>query len=432
MAKYTEMTHDELTAEHERLLQSYQNLKALQLNLDMSRGKPSAEQLNLSEDMLTNIPTLNDVFSEGGIDTRNYGVLEGLPECRNFFSKLLEVPVENIIIGGNASLRVMFDYITQCLLPNALGDGWLASGKPIKFLCPCPGYDRHFSILEYYNIEMIPIEMEDDGPNLAQIQAAIADEQVKGMFCVPKYSNPTGCTYSDEKVKAIAALKPAAEDFRVIWDNAYLIHDLVEPEQADKLLNIFPEAFKNGTEDYFVEVCSTSKVTFSGAGISAIAASKKNIEAIKHRMSKQFISNDKINQLRHIRFLKDIPTLMQHMAKHRAIMAPKFEAVDKAFTEGFRDCGIARWTKPNGGYFINLDVMDGTAKRTVDLCADAGVVLTPAGAPFPYGIDPKDSNIRVAPSFPPVEELKKCAEILVISAKLAATEKLLENGASIV
>ena len=425
MAKYSEMSKEQLLAEHESLLEQYNALKAKGLNLDMSRGKPSADQLNLSDDMLTNIPTLKDVFSETGLDTRNYGVLEGLPECRKFFSDLLEVPVENIIIGGNASLRVMFDYITQCLLPNALGAGWLASGKPVKFLCPCPGYDRHFSILEYYGVEMLPIDMEDDGPNMAQVTEAIKDEQVKGMFCVPKYSNPTGCTYSDEKVKALAAMKPAADDFRVIWDNAYLVHDLVEPEQGDKLLNIFPEALKYGNEDLFIEVCSTSKITFSGAGISAIAASEKNIAAIKARMGKQFISNDKINQLRHIRFLKDIPTLMAHMAKHREIMAPKFKAVDEKFTEGFSECGIAVWTKPKGGYFINLDVMEGTAKRTVALCAEAGVVLTGAGAPFPYGKDPKDSNIRVAPSFPPVEELKICADILVISAKLAATEKLL-------
>ena len=425
MAKYSEMSKEQLLAEHESLLEQYNALKAKGLNLDMSRGKPSADQLNLSDDMLTNIPTLKDVFSETGLDTRNYGVLEGLPECRKFFSDLLEVPVENIIIGGNASLRVMFDYITQCLLPNALGAGWLASGKPVKFLCPCPGYDRHFSILEYYGVEMLPIDMEDDGPNMAQVTEAIKDPQVKGMFCVPKYSNPTGCTYSDEKVKALAAMKPAADDFRVIWDNAYLVHDLVEPEQGDKLLNIFPEALKYGNEDLFIEVCSTSKITFSGAGISAIAASEKNIAAIKARMGKQFISNDKINQLRHIRFLKDIPTLMAHMAKHREIMAPKFKAVDEKFTEGFSECGIAVWTKPKGGYFINLDVMEGTAKRTVALCAEAGVVLTGAGAPFPYGKDPKDCNIRVAPSFPPVEELKTCADILVISAKLAATEKLL-------
>lgn len=425
MKPYFEMSIEELEKEQSALKNKYSELKALGLNLDMSRGKPSADQLNLSDDMLTNIPTLKDVFSDSGFDTRNYGVLEGLPECREFFSVLLDVPAENVIIGGNASLRVMFDYITQCLLPNALGKGWLASGKPLKFLCPCPGYDRHFSILEYYGIEMLPIDMDDDGPNIEQIKEAVKDPQVKGMFCVPKYSNPTGCTYSDERVKAIAALKPAADDFRIIWDNAYLIHDLVEPEDGDKLLNIFPEALKYGNEDLFIEVCSTSKITFSGAGISAIAASEKNIAAIKARMSRQFISNDKINQLRHIRFLKDVPTLMKHMAKHREIMAPKFKAVDEEFTKGFEGTGIAKWSKPKGGYFINLDVMDGTAKRTVALCKEAGVVLTAAGAPFPYGKDPRDCNIRVAPSFPPVEELIKCAEILVVSAKLAATEKLL-------
>lgn len=425
MKPYFEMSIEELEKEQSALKNKYSELKALGLNLDMSRGKPSADQLNLSDDMLTNIPTLKDVFSDSGFDTRNYGVLEGLPECREFFSDLLDVPAENVIIGGNASLRVMFDYITQCLLPNALGKGWLASGKPLKFLCPCPGYDRHFSILEYYGIEMLPIDMDDDGPNIEQIKEAVKDPQVKGMFCVPKYSNPTGCTYSDERVKAIAALKPAADDFRIIWDNAYLIHDLVEPEDGDKLLNIFPEALKYGNEDLFIEVCSTSKITFSGAGISAIAASEKNIAAIKARMSRQFISNDKINQLRHIRFLKDVPTLMKHMAKHREIMAPKFKAVDEEFTKGFEGTGIAKWSKPKGGYFINLDVMDGTAKRTVALCKEAGVVLTAAGAPFPYGKDPRDCNIRVAPSFPPVEELIKCSEILVVSAKLAATEKLL-------
>ena len=427
MTAYFEMSKKQLENEKAWLLEKYNELKSRGLNLDMSRGKPSADQLDLSDDMLTNIPSLKDAFAAGGIDTRNYGVLEGLPECRKFFSDLLEVPFENIIIGGNASLRVMFDYITQCILPNALGEGWFASGKPVKFLCPCPGYDRHFAILEYYGIEMIPVDMYDDGPDIEQIEKYIKDEQVKGMFCVPKYSNPTGCTYSDEKVKALAAIKPAAKDFRVIWDNAYLMHDLVEEDEAGKLLNIFPEALKHGNEDLFIEVCSTSKITFSGAGISAVAASEKNIAAIKARMSKQFISNDKINQLRHIRFLKDIPTLKAHMAKHRAIMAPKFKAVDEVFTNGFGEAGIAKWSKPKGGYFINLDVLEGTAKKTVALCAEAGVVLTAAGAPFPYGKDPKDSNIRVAPSFPPVEELKICAEILVISARLAAVEKLLEK-----
>ena len=427
MAAYAQMKKEELKAEQNSLLEKYNSLKSQGLSLDMSRGKPGSDQLDLSDAILTNVSSTKDALTPSGTDVRNYGVLEGLPECRKLFADLLEVNVENVIMGGNASLRVMFDYITQCMLPNALDDGWLAEGKPIKFLCPCPGYDRHFGILEYYGIEMISIDMYDDGPDIEQIKEAIKDEQVKGMFCVPKYSNPTGCTYSDEKVKAIAALKPAAKNFRVIWDNAYIIHDLVEEDKADKLLNIFPEAYKNGTEDMFFEVCSTSKITFSGAGVSAIAASEKNIKAILARMGKQFISNDKINQLRHIRFLKDVDTLKAHMAKHRAILAPKFEAVEKAFTEGFSESGIAKWSKPKGGYFINLDIMEGTAKRCAELCKQAGVTLTTPGAPFPYGKDPKDCNIRVAPSYPTPEELEISAEILVISARLAAVEKLLAS-----
>lgn len=428
MATYSQMKREELLAEQSILLEKYNALKSQGLSLDMSRGKPSSEQLDLSDEILTNVSSANETLSDSGTDVRNYGVLEGLPECRKLFADLLEVDVKNVIMGGNASLRVMFDYITQCLLPNALDEGWLSEGKPIKFLCPYPGYDRHFGILEYYNIEMIGIDMYDDGPDIEQIKEAIKDEQVKGMFCVPKYSNPTGCTYSDEKVRAIAALKPAAKNFRVIWDNAYIIHDLVEEDDADKLLNIFPEAYKNGTEDMFIEVCSTSKITFSGAGVSAIAASERNIKAILARMGKQFISNDKINQLRHIRFLKDMDTLKAHMAKHRKILAPKFEVVQKAFSEGFSESGIATWSNPKGGYFINLDIMEGTAKRCAELCKQAGVTLTTPGAPFPYGKDPKDCNIRVAPSYPTPEELKTSAEILVISARLAAIEKLLANN----
>lgn len=428
MATYSQMKREELLAEQSILLEKYNALKSQGLSLDMSRGKPSSEQLDLSDEILTNVSSADETLSDSGTDVRNYGVLEGLPECRKLFADLLEVDVKNVIMGGNASLRVMFDYITQCLLPNALDEGWLSEGKPIKFLCPYPGYDRHFGILEYYNIEMIGIDMYDDGPDIEQIKEAIKDEQVKGMFCVPKYSNPTGCTYSDEKVRAIAALKPAAKNFRVIWDNAYIIHDLVEEDDADKLLNIFPEAYKNGTEDMFIEVCSTSKITFSGAGVSAIAASERNIKAILARMGKQFISNDKINQLRHIRFLKDMDTLKAHMAKHRKILAPKFEVVQKAFSEGFSESGIATWSNPKGGYFINLDIMEGTAKRCAELCKQAGVTLTTPGAPFPYGKDPKDCNIRVAPSYPTPEELKTSAEILVISARLAAIEKLLANN----
>ena len=336
---------------------------------------------------------INDVKSSTGLECRNYGILDGIPECKAIFSEMLEVEDKNVIVMGNSSLNVMFDFIGQCMTHGAGDKPWMQQGK-IKFLCPVPGYDRHFGICEYFGIEMINVPLTKDGPDMEKVEELIKDSSVKGMFCVPKYSNPDGTTYSDETVRRIAALKPAAKDFRIIWDNAYIVHDL--RETPDKLLNIFPECEKNSTEDMLIEVVSTSKVTFSGAGIAALAASEKNMDGVR-----------------------------AHMKKHAEIIAPKFDAVLKAFNEELGGKGIAEWTNPNGGYFISLNVMNGCARRTVQLCKEAGVVLTGAGATYPYGKDPDDSNIRIAPTFPPENELKIAADVFATAVKLASAEKLL-------
>lgn len=418
MAEYRNMTKEELLEEKKALQKKYDEYKAMGLSLDMSRGKPCKEQLDLSMGMLT-----ADIdYMEGNIDTRNYGILDGIPSCKKLFAELLGVETKNIIAGPNASLTLMFDYITQCYAHGVLGEKPWRDYETIKFLCPVPGYDRHFTILEYFDVEMINIPMNDDGPDMATIKELIRDPAVKGMFCVPKYSNPSGITYSDEIVREIASLKPAAKDFRIIWDNAYFIHDL--DENGDELLNIFDVLPEYGNEDMVIEVCSTSKITFSGAGISAIAASEANIAQIMGRLNCQTISYDKMNQLRHTRFFKDAAAVKEHMKKHAAILKPKFEIVLKHLENELGGLGVANWVKPNGGYFISLNVMEGCAKRVGELCREAGVVLTPVGATYPYKNDPLNSNIRIAPSFPPIEELDMAAGILCVSVKLACIEKL--------
>lgn len=414
------MSKEKLEEIHSQLIEEYNSFKAKNLKLDMSRGKPCTQQLDLSMDMLK----INDVKAANGLECRNYGILDGIPECKAIFSEMLEVEDKNVIVMGNSSLNVMFDYVSQCMTHGAGEAPWMQQGK-IKFLCPVPGYDRHFAICEYFGIEMINVPMIDGGPDVGLIEELIKDSSVKGMFCVPKYSNPDGRTYSDDTVRRIAALKPAAKDFRIIWDNAYIVHDL--RERGDRLLNIFPECEKNSTEDMVIEVVSTSKVTFSGAGIAALAASDKNVEMIKKRMKTQTIGYDKINQLRHAKFLKNMDGVRAHMKKQAEIIAPKFDVVLKHFDENLSGKGIAEWTDPNGGYFISLNVMDGCAKRTVELCKEAGVVLTPAGATYPYGRDPRDSNIRIAPTFPPVEELELAVDLLCICIQIAAAEKLINE-----
>ncbi len=418
MAKlFKEMTKEELVSKQAELQKRYDDFKAMNLKLDMSRGKPGADQLDLSADMLD----CNDYFSDG-VDLRNYGLLDGIPSCKKLFADLMGVDTKNVIIGPNASLTLMFDYISQCYTHGAGDKPWCQAGE-VKFLCPVPGYDRHFTILEYFGIKMINIAMKEDGPDMDAVEEYIKDESVKGMFCVPKYSNPQGITYSDEVVERIAAMKPAAKDFRIIWDNAYCVHEI--EEQGDTLLNIFDVLPKYGNEDMVIEVCSTSKITFPGAGVSAIIASDNNIAAIKKRLNAQTISYDKMNQHRHAEFLKDTAGVLAHMKKHAAIMKPKFDIVLKHLENELGGTGIAEWVNPKGGYFISLQAMPGTAKRVGELCKDAGVVLTTVGATYPYGNDPENSNIRIAPSYPPVDELNLAAELLCICVQIAAIEKLL-------
>ncbi len=420
---YNEMSRDELVSLKNKLEKEYEEIKVLGLSLDMSRGKPGADQLDLSVDMLNVMVNADDCKAENGFDCRNYGVLDGIPECKKLFADMLQVDAKNVIIGGSSSLNLMYDYLNQCMYLGVAGcEPWSKQGK-VKFICNVPGYDRHFAITEFFGVEMISVEMDDNGPDVEKIAELVKDPMVKGMFCVPKYSNPTGVTYSDEKVRALASLKPAAKDFRVIWDNAYIVHELTDT--PDKLLNIFDACKEFGTEDYFVEFTSTSKITFPGAGVSAIAASDKNIAEIKKRLNFQTISYDKLNQLRHVKYLKDIDGIKSYMQKHAEIIAPKFQIVLDMLASEIKPLGIGKWVEAKGGYFISYDTIGSSAKRIGELCKDAGLVLTTVGATYPYGVDPDDKNIRIAPTFPSVENLKKAMEVFCLCAKLAAVEALL-------
>lgn len=417
MAEYKNMTKDELLREQAVLLERFEKYKAMGLNLDMSRGKPSKEQLDLSMDLLKPID-----YVDNGFDVRNYGLLDGVKSCKELFAQLMEVDVKNIIIGPSASLNLMYDYICQCYTEGVLGSTPWCKLDEVKFLCPVPGYDRHFTILEHFGIKMINVPMTPQGPDMEVIEEYIKDESVKGMFCVPKYSNPQGITFSDSTVERLASMKPAAKDFRIIWDNAYCIHDI--KEDGDELLNIFDVLPKYDNEDMVIAVCSTSKMTFPGSGVSALAASEANIAQIKKRLNCQTISYDKMNQLRHVKFFGDVDGIKAHMKKHAALMKPKFDMVIEHLTKELSDKGIASWLDPVGGYFISLDVMPGCAKRVGELCKEAGVTLTTVGATYPYGNDPQNSNIRIAPSLPPVAELDLATQILCVSVKLACIEKL--------
>lgn len=418
---YLEMTRDELLREYEAVKAGYDALKAKGISIDMSRGKPASDQLDISNGML-------DVFSDGdfkceaGVDVRNYGVLQGIPECQRLFGELLGVKPENVIVGGNASLSMMYDYVAQCMYNGAGFEPWVKSGK-VKFLCPCPGYDRHFAICEFFGIEMLNVPMKDDGPDMDLIEELVKDPAVKGMFCVPKYSNPQGITFSDEVVRRIANLDTAAKDFRIIWDNAYCVHDLTD--DGDELLNIFdvlPEKNKN----MVVEVASTSKISYPGAGVACLVSSEDNIKAILKRLTVQSISYDKVNMLRHYKYFKNADGIKAHMKRHAAILKPKFDAVTENLEKELGDLSIAKWLNPKGGYFISLDVTAGSASRVGVLCKEAGVTLTKVGATFPYGKDPTDSNIRIAPSFPTPEVLKEAVLVLTASVKLACLEELLK------
>lgn len=428
MKSYSELTRDELLTIKDELEKEYKEAASKGLKLDMSRGKPAAKQLDLSRDMLDVVNSSSDLKCEDGVDVRNYGILDGISEAKKIMADILGVSSDNVIVFGNASLNIMYDMVSRAMLFGILGSTPWSKLDKVKFLCPVPGYDRHFAITELFGVEMINIPMKADGPDMDLVEKYVNnDESVKGIWCVPKYSNPQGITYSDEVVKRFAALKPAAKDFRIFWDNAYAIHDLYEDDK-DELLEIFAECKKNGNEDMVYEFCSTSKVTFAGGGISALAASKSNIDDVKRTMTIQTIGHDKVNQLRHARYFKDINGVYDHMKKHAAILRPKFEAVINEFEKELSGLGIASWVKPKGGYFISFETMKGCAKAVVAKCKEAGVTLTGAGATYPYKKDPNDSNIRIAPSLPTEEELKQATELFVLCVKLVSVDKLLETA----
>ena len=418
---YLKMSKDELQAQYNAVLKEYNDIKAKGLNIDMSRGKPGSDQLDISNDMLKVFEDGN-FKTEAGFDVRNYGLLQGIPECQKLFAELLDVKPEMVIVGGNSSLSLMYDYVSQCMFLGAGFTPWSKQGT-VKFLCPCPGYDRHFAICESLGIEMINIKMTNEGPDVDEIEKYIKDPMVKGMFVVPKYSNPQGITFSAETVKRIAELTPAADDFRIIWDNAYIVHDLTET--SDDLLNIFsvlPERNKN----MVIEVTSTSKISFPGAGVSCLASSEENIKEILKRLTVQSISYDKVNMLRHVKYFKNLDGIKAHMQKHAKILKPKFDAVIDTLNSDLSGLEIAEWNEPNGGYFISLDVTGGSASRVGVLCKEAGVTLTNVGATFPYGKDPSDSNIRIAPTFPDADTLKQAVKVLTVSVKLVCLENLIK------
>lgn len=427
MKTYQEMSKEELTQELTALKAEYEKIKGMGLALDMSRGKPGADQLDLSMGMLDVLDSKTALKSENGTDLRNYGVLDGIPEAKKLIADVIGTKPENVIIYGNSSLNIMYDQVARAEMFGICGNTPWCKLDKVKFLCPVPGYDRHFAITETFGIEMINIPMTENGPDMDLVEKYVNnDETVKGIWCVPKYSNPQGVVYSDETVRRFAALKPAAADFRIFWDNAYAIHHLYDDRQ-DQLLEILSECEKAGHPDMVFEFCSTSKVTFAGAGIAAIASSKANLDDMRKSMTIQTIGYDKINQLRHVRYFKDINGVREHMKKHAAIMRPKFEAVLQVLVNELGGLGIGTWTKPNGGYFISFDALEGCAKAIVAKCKEAGVTLTGAGATFPYKKDPKDSNIRIAPSFPTPEEMAMATDLFVLCVKMVSVDKLLES-----
>ena len=426
MKKYQEMTREELLQEKTALEAEFAKIKEMGLNLDMSRGKPGSDQLDLAMPMLDVLTSKEVIQSENGTDLRNYGIVDGIPEAKKLVADMVGVKPEQVIVYGNSSLNIMYDQVARAEMFGVCGNTPWSKLDKVKFLCPVPGYDRHFAITEDFGIEMINIPMTADGPDMDMVEQYVNnDEAVKGIWCIPKYSNPEGVVYSDETVKRFAALKPAAKDFRIFWDNAYAVHHLYENQQAE-ILNILELCEEAGNPDMVFEFCSTSKVSFPGSGVAAIASSEANIADIKKRLAIQTIGHDKINQLRHVKFFKDIDGVKAHMMKHAAIIRPKFEMLDELLTREVAARGIGSWVKPLGGYFISFNALEGCAKEIVAKCKEAGVTMTGAGSPFPYKKDPKDSVIRIAPTYPSVEELEKAAEVFIIVTRLVSVSKLLE------
>lgn len=425
MKPYKEMSKEELVSLKAELEKAFEDAKGKGLKLDMSRGKPTPAQLDMAMDIMDVFNSDSIMKTEAGVDCRNYGLMDGIPEAKQLMGEMMGVPAENVLVYGNASLSIMYDTVSRSMTHGVMGSTPWCKLDKVKFLCPVPGYDRHFKITEHFGIEMITIPMTPTGPDMDLVEKYVQeDAAVKGIWCVPKYSNPQGISYSDETIRRFANLKPAAEDFRIYWDNAYVIHHLYDDKQ-DEILEILSECAKAGNPDMVFEFCSTSKVSFAGGGIAAMAASKGNLEFIKQSMTVQTISYDKINQLRHVRYFKNLDGMLAHMKKHAAIMRPKFEAVLDVLDRELTGLEIGEWTRPLGGYFISFDAMEGCAKAIVAKCKEAGVVLTGAGATFPYGKDPKDSNIRIAPSFPTPEEMAAATDLFVLCVKLVSVEKLL-------
>ena len=423
MKSYQNLTKCEREELYASLLEKYNGYKAQGLKLDLSRGKPNSDQLDISLPLLSEARPREKCFSENGVDCRNYGVLDGIPEMKRLFSQTLGIKEEYIAVGGNSSLQLMFDTLARAMLFGVLGSErpW-SREEGLKWICVTPGYDRHFKMTELMGFELISVKMTPTGPDMDEVERLVLDPKVKGIWCVPKYSNPTGNTYSDETVRRLAKMKCAAPDFRIMWDNAYAVHDLTD--DGDKLLDIFAEAEKYGNLDRIFYFSSTSKITFPGAGVALMAASVANLENIEKYMGVQTIGYDKLNQLRHTTYFKNSDDIHRHMKILAGFIGKKFDITLKNLSE-LEGLGIAEWTKPKGGYFISLDVMPGTAKRVFELMKEAGVVLTSVGATFPYGIDPEDKNLRIAPTYPTDDEVDLATQILVVTVKLAALEKLM-------
>ena len=427
MTAYKDLSKEELLELKSGLEAQFEEVKAKGLKLDMSRGKPSADQLNLSMGMMDTLTSGVDLTCEDGVDCRNYGGLDGIDEAKQLLADMMEVPKDNVIIFGNSSLNVMYDTVARAMTHGIMGSTPWCKLDKVKFLCPVPGYDRHFAITEHFGIEMINVPMTSTGPDMDMVEKLVSsDPAIKGIWCVPKYSNPQGITYSDETVFRFANLKPAAEDFRIFWDNAYCVHHLYEDKQ-DYLIEILMECKKAGNPDMVYKFSSTSKISFPGSGVAAISASKANLDDLRTHLTIQTIGHDKLNQLRHVRYFKDIHGIETQMKKHAEILRPKFEAVLEILDRELGDLEIGTWTKPHGGYFISFEALDGCAKAIVAKAKEAGVVMTGAGATYPYKKDPHDSNIRIAPSFPPIDELVQATELFVLCVKLVSVDKLLEN-----